>query len=69
MRIAIWAVVLLAANIMWAKSDQSGDSRQAANNNQGGSATIALVSASPTAIRPDKGEPRHYLSTRSRQDN
>jgi len=40
MRIAIWAAVLLAANIMWAKSDQAGDSDQAASNNQAGSVTF-----------------------------
>jgi hypothetical protein len=40
MRIAVWAVLLLAASLIWAKSGQSGGSHQAANNNQAGSVTI-----------------------------
>jgi hypothetical protein len=34
MKIPVWMVVLLAANITWAKSDQAGDPHQASNHNQ-----------------------------------
>ncbi|HXY08847.1 MAG TPA: hypothetical protein VEI52_13485 [Terriglobales bacterium] len=40
MRIAIWSAVLLAASFLWAQSDSSGRSHQAANNNHDGSVTV-----------------------------